>query len=80
MRRHKRATKRLAEVEEEIRVSEQRLEEFSWRLGDPDVHRDPEAIREIEAERDEIKGRVDGLYREWERLAAEVEAGEQGVG
>ncbi len=80
MRRHKRATKRLAEVEEEIRVSEQRLEEFSWRLGDPDVHRDPEAIREIEAERDEIKDRVDGLYREWERLAAEVEAGEQGVG
>ncbi|MBW2716680.1 MAG: ABC-F family ATP-binding cassette domain-containing protein [Deltaproteobacteria bacterium] len=80
MRRHKRATKRLAEVEEEIRASEQRLEEFSWRLGDPDVHRDPEAIREIEAERDEIKGRVDGFYREWERLAAEVEAGEQGVG
>jgi ATP-binding cassette subfamily F protein 3 len=79
-RRHKRATKRLATVEEEIRVREQRLEEISWRLGDPDIHRNPDAIREVETERDEIKSRVDELYREWERLAAEVEAGEQGVG
>jgi ATP-binding cassette subfamily F protein 3 len=79
-RRHKRATKRLAAVEEEIRVLEHRLEEISWRLGDPDIHRDPDAIREVETERGEIKSRVDELYREWERLAAEVEAGEQGVG
>jgi ATP-binding cassette subfamily F protein 3 len=79
-RRRKRATKRLAAVEEEIRVREQRLEEISWRLGDPDIHRNPDAIREVETERDEIKSRVDELYREWERLAAEVEAGEQGVG
>ena len=79
-RRHKRATKRLAAVEEEIRVLEQRLEEISWRLGDPDIHRNPDAISEVETERGEIKSRVDELYREWERLAAEVEAGEQGVG
>ncbi len=79
-RRHKRATKRLAAVEEEIRVDEQRLEEISWRLGDPGIHRNPDAIREVESERGEIKGRIDKLYREWERLAAEVEAGEQGVG
>jgi ATP-binding cassette subfamily F protein 3 len=79
-RRHKRATKRLAATEEEIRAREQRLEEISWRLGDPEIHRNPDAIREVEAERDEIKSRVDELYREWERLAAEVEAGEQGVG
>jgi len=79
-RRHKRATKRLAAAEEEIRVREQRLDEISWRLGDPEIHRNPDAIREVETERDEIKSRVDELYREWERLAAEVEAGEQGVG
>jgi protein subunit release factor A len=70
----------LAAVEEEIREREERLEEISWRLGDPDIHRNPDAIREVETERDEIKSRVDELYREWERLAAEVEAGEQGVG
>ena len=79
-RRHKRATKRLAAVEEEIRALEHSLEEISWRLGDPDIHRDPDAIREVETERGELKSRVDELYREWERLAAEVEAGEQGVG
>ena len=79
-RRHKRATKRLAAIEEEIRVSEERLEEISWRLGDPDIHRNPDAIREVETERDEIRSRVDELYREWERRAAEVEAGEQGAG
>jgi ATP-binding cassette subfamily F protein 3 len=79
-RRHKRATKRLAVVEEEIRESEGRLEEIAWRLGDPEVHRNPDAIREVETERDEIRSRVDELYREWERLAAEVEAGEQGMG
>jgi protein subunit release factor A len=70
----------LAAVEEEIRAGEQRLEEISWRLGDPDIHRNPDAINEVETERDEIKSRVDELYREWERLAAEVEAGEQDVG
>jgi ATP-binding cassette subfamily F protein 3 len=79
-RRHKRATKRLAAVEEEIRESEGRLEQIAWRLGDPEVHRNPDAIREVEAERDEIRSRVDELYREWERLAAEVESGEQGMG
>jgi ATP-binding cassette subfamily F protein 3 len=79
-RRHKRATKRLAAVEDEIRESEGRLEEIAWRLGDPEVHRNPDAIREVETERDEIRSRVDELYREWERLAAEVEAGEQGMG
>ncbi len=79
-RRHKRVTKRLATVEEEIRVGEGRLEEISWRLGDPDMHRNPDAIREVETERDAIRSRIGELYREWERLAAEVEAGEQGVG
>jgi ATP-binding cassette subfamily F protein 3 len=78
VRRQKRAAKRLAAVEEEIREREERLEEIAWRLGDPEIHRNPDAIREVEAERDEIRSRVEELYREWERLAAEVEAGEQG--
>ncbi len=79
-RRHRRAAKRLAGVEGEIRQREQRLEEIAWRLGDPQVFRDPDAIRALEAERDEVKSRVEELYREWERLASEVEAGERGVG
>ena len=72
--------KDLLSLAPEIRAREGRLDEISWRLGDPDIHRNPNAIREVETERDEIRSRVDELYREWERLAAEVEAGEQGVG
>ncbi len=79
-RRHQRAIKRSADVEEEIREREARMEELSWRLGDPDLHRDPDATRTIEAERAELRGAVDELYREWERLAAEIEAGEQASG
>ena len=79
-RRRQRAVKRLAAVEEEIREREARMEEFSWRLGDPDLHRDPDAIRAIEADRAELRSAVDDLYREWERLAAEIEAAEQLLG
>jgi ATP-binding cassette subfamily F protein 3 len=79
-RRHQRSVKRLAAVEEEIRECEARMEEFSWRLGDPELHRDPDAIRAIEADRAELRSAVDDLYREWERLAAEIEAAEQVLG
>jgi ATP-binding cassette subfamily F protein 3 len=79
-RRHQRAIKRSADVEEEIREREARMEELSWRLGDPDLHRDPDATRTIEADRAELRGAIDELYREWERLAAEIEAGEQASG
>jgi ATP-binding cassette subfamily F protein 3 len=76
-RRQQRVLKRSAEVEEEIREREARMEALSWRLGAPDLHQDPDAIRSIEAERAELRSAVDERYREWERLAAEIEAGEQ---
>jgi ATP-binding cassette subfamily F protein 3 len=79
-RRHQRAVKRLAQVEEEIREREASLEALAWRLGDPGLRRDPDAIRAVEAERAELRSAVDELYREWERLAAEIEAGEQVLG
>jgi ATP-binding cassette subfamily F protein 3 len=79
-RRHQRAVKRLALVENEIREREEQLENLSWRLGDPALQRDPDGIRAIEAERGAIRGSVAELYQEWERLAAEIEAGEQALG
>ncbi len=74
---HRRASKQLVAVEQEIRGREERLEEIAWQLGDPELRKDPDAIREVEAERDALRGRVEELYRDWERLSAEVEAGEQ---
>jgi len=76
-RRLARARKKLAALEDEIAAGEERIEELGHRLGDPDVYRDGEAVRTLEAGRGEQQGAVDGLYREWERVAAEIEALEQ---
>ena len=75
-RDQQRARKRLAAVEAEIAQHEGALEQLGWRLGDPALHRDGDAVRALEAERIELRGKIEVLYREWERLAAEVEAAE----
>ncbi len=71
---HERATRRVGRLEEEILERETRLESLGWKLGDPEVARDPERTRTLSAERDALKQEVDGLYKEWERLAAEIES------
>ena len=77
-RDQQRARKRLAAVEAEIAQHEGALEQLGWRLGDPALHRDGDAVRALEGERSELRGKVETLYREWERLAAELEAAEEG--
>jgi ATP-binding cassette subfamily F protein 3 len=77
-RDEQRARKRLAAVEAEIAQHEGALEQLGWRLGDPALHRDGDAVRALEAERADLRGKVETLYREWERLAAELESSEQG--
>ncbi len=76
-RRYQRAVKRLAEAEAGIREREERLEQLSWRLGDPEIHKNIELQRQIEADRDALKDAVAQLYVEWERIAAEIESAEQ---
>jgi len=76
-RRYQRAVKRLAEVEKAIREREEKLEQLSWRLGDPEIHKDVDLKRGVEIERDELKAAVAQLYVDWERLAAEIESAEQ---
>ncbi len=71
---HERTSKKLAALEAEILAREGELEALGWRLADPDVYRDGERVRATEAERAATKTAIDGLYREWERLAAEIEA------
>ena len=76
-KRLERTRKRLAEAEAEIALHESALEQLTWRLGDPQVHRDGDAVRVLEAERSDLRGRIDALYREWERLAAEIESAQE---
>ncbi len=68
-----RTRKRLAAVELEIAQLESAVEALGWRLGDPQVYREADAVRALEAERVETRGRIEALYREWERLAGELE-------
>jgi ATP-binding cassette subfamily F protein 3 len=75
-RRLGRARKRLAALENEIGALEERLEQLTWRAADPEVCRDGATARAVEAERAETRDAIDERYREWERLATEVEAGE----
>ncbi|HVP30597.1 MAG TPA: ABC-F family ATP-binding cassette domain-containing protein [Myxococcota bacterium] len=75
-----RTAKKIAALEADILARENALEELGWRLGDPAVYKDGAQVRALEVERGEAKRAVEALYREWERLAAELEALEQALG
>jgi ATP-binding cassette subfamily F protein 3 len=72
-----RATRRMSVLEEEILDRETQLEQLGWKLGDPEVARDPDRIRTLGAERDVLKEEVDARYKEWERRAAEIDSYDQ---
>ncbi len=75
-RRLERARKRLAVLEQEITSLEEELEALAWKLGDPEVYRDGEAVRALEAERSALRESIDARYAEWERNASELEEAE----
>jgi ATP-binding cassette subfamily F protein 3 len=66
------ATRRLAALEEEILELEERLEELTARLAEPEIYRDPDRLRAVEADRSEVRARIAGLYERWESAAGEV--------
>ena len=61
-------------MEAQILEKEKALEALAWQLGDPNVFRDPDRIRALEGERATAQAEIAAGYREWERLAAEIEA------
>jgi ATP-binding cassette subfamily F protein 3 len=66
--------KKLGAVEAQILEKEKAAEALAWQLGDPNVFRDPDRIRALEVERETAQAEIAAGYREWERLAAEIEA------
>lgn len=76
-REREKKAKQLGKLEAQIAGNEKSLEDLGWRLADPVAHRDGERMRSLEAERAAAQAAVEALYREWERLAAEVEALDQ---
>jgi hypothetical protein len=72
-RRQASAHRRLAGVEEAILELEEELESLTRLLAEPEVYRDGDLVRKVEAERAEVRARIQALYAEWESAAEEVE-------
>ncbi len=64
-------------IEAAILEKESALEALGWKLGDPEIHRDAERVRGLESARHDLRQAIEELYREWERLAAEIESLDQ---
>ena len=73
-RRLERARKRLAALEEDILADEERIEELTHALAEPDVYSDGDFVRATLAERDEVRAAIDARYADWEAIAAEIES------
>jgi ATP-binding cassette subfamily F protein 3 len=71
-----RARRRLAALEAEVASQEARLEELAARLAAPELWRDGAAARALESEHEALREALAVRYREWEQLAAELEAGD----
>ena len=74
MRRLERARKRLAALEEDILADEERVEELTRELAEPDVYSDGDFVRATLAERDEVRAAIAARYEDWEAIAAEIES------
>ena len=74
-----RTVRRVERLEAQILEREERQEALVWELGSPDLFRDPDRIRELEAERSGIQEEVTALYSEWERRAEELASIDDGL-
>jgi ATP-binding cassette subfamily F protein 3 len=72
-RNEEKAARQLARLEAAIGEREKALEELTWRMADPALHRDGERVRALEAERAALRAGIDALYTEWEQWAGALE-------
>jgi ATP-binding cassette subfamily F protein 3 len=73
-RQLERARKRLAALEEDILADEERVEELTRELAEPDVYSDGDFVRATLAEREEVRAAIAARYADWEAIAAEIES------
>ncbi len=74
-----RTARRIAKLEEEILAREEEIAALGWQLGDPEIHRDADRSRELGARRETLQGEIDARYRDWERLARELEVLDESI-
>jgi len=68
-----RGERQVAAMEQEIAAAEEQLEQLGHQLGDPEVYKDGERVREIERQRGTLSERIAELYTGWEGLCTELE-------
>jgi ATPase subunit of ABC transporter with duplicated ATPase domains len=73
-RQLERARKRLAALEEDILADEERIEDLTRELAEPDVYSDGDFVRATLAERDGVRASIEARYADWEAIAAEIES------
>jgi len=64
---------RLGLLEEEIDKSTALLDQLNHELAHPQTYRDSTRIQEIHKSRHELKEKIDGLTREWESVATQLD-------
>ena len=75
-----RTARQIERLEADILEQENRQEALTWELGAPDLFRNPERMRELEAERAALLETIAKLYTEWEGRADELSALDKELG
>ncbi len=69
-----RLARQIERLEAEIQDAEGEVESLGWKLGDPDLYKDVDRMRELTQARHDLEARVAERYAEWERLSDEMAA------
>ncbi len=68
----KEAETRLEPIEDEVAALEHRVRELEQLQADPRTYSDPVKARYVARDKAECQSRLEELYDQWERLAAEL--------
>ena len=66
--------RQIARLEAEIQTAERELESVGWKLGDPELYKDVDRMRDLAEAKDALEATVAERYAQWERLADELTA------
>jgi ATP-binding cassette subfamily F protein 3 len=66
--------RQVASLEAEIHAAESEVESIGWKLGDPELYKDVDRLRELSDSKQALDATVAEKYAEWERLSDEMAA------
>lgn len=67
-------SRQITKLEAEIQIAENEVESLGWKLGDPELYKDVDRMRELSEAKHALEGTVAELYAQWERLSDELTA------